>query len=78
MILSFPWVTGFPPIPVIRFARYNFYSTSGNSTNPVTTASLPPFPGVTHRFWEVTTTKRVQTPQTKVKITSMELSTRYA
>jgi hypothetical protein len=36
---------------------------------------LPPFPGVTHRLWEVTTTNRVPTPKTKVKITSMELLT---
>jgi hypothetical protein len=59
-------------LPTWHYPR--FY---GDNTNPVTTGILPPFPGVTHRFWEVTTTKRVQTPQTKVKITLMELSDRY-
>jgi hypothetical protein len=59
-------------LPTWHYPR--FY---GDNTNPVTTGILPPFPVVTRRFWEVTTTKRVHVFQTKVKITLMELSTCY-
>jgi len=73
MIVTSPWVTGLLPPPDTRFAGYNYHRTSGNNTNPVTTAILPPFPGVIHGLWEGIATKGVRARQAKGEITLMGL-----
>jgi hypothetical protein len=69
-------VHGTPSSPGSFFLTSRYPRFSGDNTNTTTTVTLPRFSGVIPGLLKITTIKKVQTEQTKVKITSMELYTR--